>query len=483
MAAGKMVTSTVEATNPRTGVVDYRVDAADNETVRAIAQRLRQNQVNWVADGQRRVAAMHAWADALEARSAEMIDALVADTGRRMLSFVEAGTMVERIRYWAGRFPGVMEQATGEGRSVSVANVNYRHQLVPYSLVGVISPWNFPLTLSLVDTIPALCAGAAVLLKPSEVTPRFAAVLKASIDDVEELAKVFDVIVGGGETGQSLIDAVDMVCFTGSVTTGRKVAVRAAENFIPACLELGGKDPAIVLEDADVGAAADAILRSAAGGCGQACMSVERIYVHEARFDEFRDALVERAAAQTFNTPDLKQGSMPPFIDQRQAGKVEAQLNDAIERGAVLHSGGPPERIDGGYWMAPTVLSNVSDDMLLMRDETFGPMLPLIPFSSDAEGLAMANASDYGLSGCVFGEQEHALAVGAGLDVGAVGINDASMTALIHDVEKQSFRYSGLGPSRMGDMGFLRFFRRKALLIQNDPPAPMSVLDESGIPG
>lgn len=471
----------IEAINPRSGEIDYRVEATPPEAVARRARELRDAQTAWAADASARVRILNQWAGRLEAASGAIAEALTDDTGRRLLSYIEVNGMAQRIRYWTERFPALLDTGEG-GRSRSAANVNYRHQLVPYTLVGVISPWNFPMTLSLVDAIPALCAGCAVLLKPSEVTPRFAQVLRETISGDPDLAAVFDIVIGAAETGTAVIDNVDMVCFTGSVATGRKVAVQAAQNFIPACLELGGKDPAIVLEDADVERAADAILRSAAGSCGQACMSIERIYVHESRFDELRDALVARAGTVDFNTPDIHRGSLPPFIDQRQAAKVAQQLEEALARGATLHSGGAPRNIDGGWWMAPTVVTDVSSDMLLMREETFGPVLPIIPFSSDTEALLLANDSDYGLSGSVFGEQDHALAVAAELEVGAVGINDASMTALIHDVEKQSFNLSGMGPSRMGDMGLMRFFRRKAMMIQNDPPATLAVLDEAGLP-
>jgi acyl-CoA reductase-like NAD-dependent aldehyde dehydrogenase len=471
----------IEATNPRTGLIDFRAPAADRDAVHAVAEQLRSAQPAWSADVSGRINAMLAWADALEAHAPALARALTADTGRRLLSHFEVTGMAQRIRYWVERFPELLAPAE-EKRSNSAANVSYRHQKIPYALVGVISPWNFPLTLSLVDTIPALCAGSAVLIKPSEVTPRFAAELKGTIEAAGTLATALDILVGDGNTGAALIDNVDMICFTGSVGTGRKVAVQAAKNFIPACLELGGKDPAIVLADADLEAAADALMRSAAGSCGQACMSIERIYVDQRVFEPLREQLITIAAGLAFNTPDIHRGALYPFIDQRQANKVREQLEDALAKGAVLHCGGPPECIGGGYWMRPTVLTGIRDDMLLMHEETFGPLLPLIPFGSEEEALAMANSGDFGLSGSVFGEPEHALHMAEQLNVGAVGINDASMTALIHDIEKQSFGYSGLGPSRMGDAGLLRFLRTKALMIQHDRPAPLAALDEAGLP-
>lgn len=473
--------TTLEAINPRSGAVDYHVDAASPQDVADVATRLRAGQKAWAESIDHRMSALQAWATALTERREAMGTALCDDTGRRLMSYLEVDLMVGRIHYWVERAPALLAPEE-EKSSATANNVAYRHQGVPYSLVGVISPWNFPLTLSLADTIPALCAGCAVLLKPSEITPRFVEILNDSIAAVPELAAVFHAVVGSAETGGALIDNVDMLCFTGSVATGRKVAVQAAENFIPACLELGGKDPGVVLADADLDAAADALLRSAAGSCGQACMSIERIYAHDSIFDALLALLVEKANGFEFNAGDIHSGVMPPFIDQRQAGKVAEQLEDALARGATLHFGGAPEHIDGGYWMRPTVLTDISDDMLLMREETFGPILPLQPFASDEEAVALANSGDYGLSASVFGEEAHALEVAAQIRAGAVGINDASMTALIHDIEKQSFGMSGMGPSRMGDEGLLRFMRTRALMIQRDRPVPLTIMDESAMP-
>ena len=474
--------STLKINNPRTGVADYEITPASAEQVAAIATRLQAAQQAWAADLDLRLNALASWADAMEAARLELAEAVTNDTGRRSVSFLEVDGMVRRIRYWLERAPALLAPPE-EARSETAANVAYRLQGVPVGLVGVISPWNFPLTLSLVDAIPALFAGCAVLLKPSEVTPRFAPVLQRTVDAVPELSRVFQVVVGDGGTGAALVDNVDMVCFTGSVATGRKVAVRAAENFIPNCLELGGKDPAIVLQDADLDAAADAVLRSTAGSNGQACMSVERVFAHRSVFDDFVQKLRERAEALTFNGPDIRCGQLPPYIFDQQAGKVAEQLQDALDKGATLHCGGMPEQVDGGgYWQRPTLLTGISNDMLLMQEETFGPLIPVIPFDTDKEALALANDSEFGLSGAVFGEEAHAIAVANGLEVGAVGINDASMTALIHDVQKQSFKYSGMGPSRMGNEGLLRFLKTRAIMIQRDKPASMMVFDESLMP-
>ncbi|QFU75555.1 aldehyde dehydrogenase family protein [Halioglobus maricola] len=471
----------IDARNPRTGALDYQFTATSADEVSAIAARLALGQASWAADLDSRLAALEAWAVSMETHREELFAAVTADTGRRSVSALEVDGMVRRIRYWIEQAPALLAPPP-EARSGNAANVGYLLQGVPVGLVGVISPWNFPLTLSLVDAIPALAAGCAVLLKPSEITSRFAPVLQKTIDAVPELAAVFHVVVGAGETGGAVVDNVDMLCFTGSVGTGRKVAVRCAENFIPTCLELGGKDPAIVLADADLDIAADAILRSAAGSNGQACMSLERVFVHASVCDSFVAKICERAQALQFNGPDIHSGQLPPYIFGLQADKVAAQLQDALDKGAVMHCGGMPEDVGGGAWQRPTVLTNISTDMLLMHEETFGPLIPILPFDSDEQAVAMANDSQFGLSGSVFGNEDHAITVASQLQVGAVGINDASMTALIHDVEKQSFKHSGMGPSRMGDQGLLRFLKTRAIMIQRDKPATMAVFDESLMP-
>ncbi len=474
--------TTLNVRNPRTGEFDYQIKALSPAAVAATAKSLKLGQTAWASDLEMRMDAMSRWADAMEQLRDELAEAVIADTGRRSVSLLEADGMVRRVRYWLERTPTLLA-GNDERRSHTAENVAYRLQGVPVGLVGVISPWNFPLTLSLVDAIPALFAGCAALIKPSEVTPRFAPVLQRSIDQVPELAAVFKIIVGDGATGAALVDHVDMICFTGSVDTGRKVAVRAAENFIPACLELGGKDPAIILADADLDAAADAVLRSAVGSNGQACMSVERVYVHSSLFEQFIQKLKSQAEALTFNGPDIHAGQLPPYIFARQAEKVAQQLQDALDKGATLHTGGMPEQVDGGgWWQRPTLLSNINNDMQLMQEETFGPLIPVMSFDSDSEAVALANDSEFGLSGCVFGDEAHALAVAEQLEVGAVGINDASMTALIHDVEKQSFKYSGMGASRMGDEGLKRFLKTRAIMIQRNKPASMMVFDESLMP-
>ena len=274
----------------------------------------------------------------------------------------------------------------------------------PYGLVGVVSPWNFPLLLGMIDAIPALVAGCAVLVKPSEVTPRFAVPLSEVIAATPGLAEVLHLLPGDGDTGQALIDQADCVCFTGSVATGRKVALQAASRLIPAFLELGGKDPLIVLAGADLEAATDAALRGSVLATGQACQSIERIYVQRDIHDAFLSRLVEKAAAARLNWPDIASGEIGPLIFARQADILAAQIADAEARGARVLTGGQIEHHGGGLWLRPTVLADVTHEMAVMREETLGPILPVMAFDTEDEAVEMANFGEYGLSAAVFAE-------------------------------------------------------------------------------
>lgn len=467
-------------TDPRSGRISGRLHAADTATVQDVAARLRGAQPGWQKGGLgARIQSLVRWREELNRRRETIAGALSADTGRRLLCHLEILRTIELIDHWIERAPHVLA-GSGTGRSRMEPSVTWRHVTVPYPLVGVISPWNFPLTLAVLDAIPALLAGSAVLLKPSEVTPRFVQPLRESIGAVESLNPVFDVIVGDAGTGADLVDAVDAICFTGSVVTGRKVAVQAARNFIPAFLELGGKDPVIVTATADLDNAARAIARSAFGATGQACQSLERAYVAREVFDDFLDRLVTTADGVRLNHRRIDRGHLGPLILPYQARRIQRQLDDARARGARVHCGGRIEEYGGGKWCRPTVLTHVDRDMLVMREETFGPVIAVMPTESSQKAIKRANDSDYGLSGAVFaGSANEAETLAVQLEVGAVSINDAGLTTMVNDVEKHSFKLSGMGGSRMGDSGMRRFLRKRALLFQTAPAASIDALREN----
>jgi acyl-CoA reductase-like NAD-dependent aldehyde dehydrogenase len=274
---------------------------------------------------------------------------------------------------------------------------------------------------------------------------------------------------------------VDYIAFTGSVATGRKVGEAAARAFIPASLELGGKDPFIVLASADPEAAARTALRASVVNTGQACQSIERIYVAREIAEPFIATLVREAAAVQLNYPDINRGDIGPFIFARQAEIVQAHIDQAVAAGAQVMTGGQVETLGGGKYLRPTVLIEVTPDMAVMAQESFGPVLPVTVFGSVDEAVALANDSEFGLSGAVFaGSLEEAEAVGRRLNVGGVSLNDGSLTAIVWETEKSSFGLSGMGPSRMGDSGLLRFFRRQAIIRQRGTPLPLAAYGEGG---
>jgi len=469
----------MEIRNPRTGAYDYSLDIDSPEIITIKVNGLRQAQIKWQNEGvEYRVGILRKWLESFKKYAPEIAEQLNLDTARKRISKIEVDGIIGLMQAWAYRAPQLL-QPPQQRASMTTPSVDVVQQWIPYPLVGVISPWNFPLLLALIDTIPALLAGAAVILKPSEVTPRFMDPLEKSIKEVPELFAVLELARGGAETGKAVVQSVDAVCFTGSVPTGRSIGAACAERFISAFFELGGKDPAIVLKDADLELATDAILRSCVGATGQACQSLERIYVDHTIFDTFVKLITEKAKAVTLTTDETK-GQLGPIIFQAQGEKIQEQINQAITNGAQLHCGGKIENIKGGLWCRPTVLTKVTHKMKVMTEETFGPVIPIMSFKTEEEALALANDSIYGLSASVFSKDiEHAKKIATKIEAGAISINDGSLTNKVYDAEKNSFKQSGINGSRMGDAGFFRFFRKKALLIQNSQPDTMENFEES----
>jgi acyl-CoA reductase-like NAD-dependent aldehyde dehydrogenase len=471
----------ISARNTRTGRIDWTGTAADADEIASVAVRLRAAQPAWEARGAAaRLHVLRSFGQALVRHAGPIGEALEADTGRRRIARLEIDSVVGSIEGWARVIANDAPPDWVQGRGMP--SVRHSAAWKAYPVVGVISPWNFPLLLGMIDAVPALLAGCAVVVKPSEVTPRFIAPVVEALNEVPELAAVFAVVVGAGPTGQALVDAADCVCFTGSVATGRKVAVQAAGRLIPAYLELGGKDPLIVLEGADLDRATDAALRGSVLSTGQACQSIERIYVHRAAHSAFLQRLVEKAEAARLNWPDITAGEIGPIIFDRQADILAGQIADAVACGGRVLTGGEIETHGGGRWLRPTVIADATHDMAVMREETFGPILPVMAFDTIDEAVALANDGEYGLSGAVFaGTLEEAEAVGRRLEAGAISLNDAALTSIFYEAAKQGFKASGLGPSRMGEDGYRRFLRRQALIANTAAPLPLAAFSEEGL--
>lgn len=435
--------------------------------IREVVARLRDVAPAWEARPvAERAELLARWADVVRERRTELRDALARDTGRVELSDMEIDAVlasVERCSRWASDILGAPVARRSSDPGVTITDAS-----VPMGVVGVISPWNFPLQLALIDAVPALLMGCPVVVKPTEVCPQFVVPLAETVAAVPELAEVLVLVEGGPEVGQEIVASVDVVCFTGSVATGRKVAVAAADAFVPAFLELGGKDAAVVLEGADLEVAVEAVLWGGTANTGQSCMSVERVYVEAPVFEEFAERLATAAARIGLVGVD-EDGQVGPFIDPRQAEVVRGQVEEAVADGARILTGGTVEVHDGRPFLRPTVLTGVHHGMRVMTEETFGPVLPVMAVADADEAVELANATAYGLSGAVFGPHERALDVASRLEAGGISVNDVLLTGLVPEGEKQAFKLSGMGPSRMGPASLRRFRRQRVVLTRTEP--------------
>ncbi|MCC6172223.1 MAG: aldehyde dehydrogenase family protein [Gammaproteobacteria bacterium] len=471
-----MTSTRMNARNPLTGIEDYSFEISSCEAVRAACEAVRAAQPAWAALGvEGRAAALRALGAAFEARAAELYAALSADTGRHRIAKIEAGAVQGMITLTLANAATVL--APEPDRPSVVPGIVGRRQLVPYPLVGVIAPWNFPVVLSMIDAIPALMAGCGVVLKPSEVTPRYVEPLRRIFDAVPAVAPVFRIVTGPGSTGADLVDHADAIVCTGSVRTGRIVAEHAARRFIPAFLELGGNDAVIVTRSADLERAATAVLRASILASGQACQSLERVYVDRAVYAPFMERLLAKARSVRTTAED-PHGQIGPFIMARQAGIVRDHIEDAVAKGAKIELGGRIiER--GGVWCEVTVLSGVSHRMKVMTEETFGPVIPVMPYDTIEEAIRLANEGDYGLSANVIaGSEAEAGAIAERLDAGFVGINEISMSSFVLDFEWEPSRFSGLGRARMGPSGIARYLRIKAVVTSRNPPGDVSTMGD-----
>ncbi len=468
----------MKARNPRTGEEDYEFTSSTREEIANEAERLRAAQQKWEALGpEGRAAVLLTFAEAVDAAAPKIAAALTTDTGRGAVSWIEVEGLSRNLRRWAERGPALIEGLEREPKPSATPGFEISAEYSAYPLFGAIAPWNFPVILSHIDAVPALMAGCAALVKPSEVTPRFAEPMRAVLAQVPELPLAY--VMGGPEVGQALIEEVDYVCFTGSTATGRKVAEAAARQLIPANLELGGKDPMIVTANADPDWAAGVALRSSIVATGQACQSIERIFVAREIAKPFLAKLAEGAKAVEITYPDAGQGHLGPFIFPAQAGKVQEQIDDAVAKGARVLAGGQIEELGGGKFLRPTVLADVTPDMAVMREETFGPVLPVTVFEDLVTAIAMANDTEYGLSAAVLaGSLEEAADIGSQLEAGAISLQDGALTSMVSDATNHSRKASGLGPSRMGDEGLLRFLRRKAMIRQTGQALPIDAYRE-----
>jgi succinate-semialdehyde dehydrogenase/glutarate-semialdehyde dehydrogenase len=335
-------------------------------------------------------------------------------------------------------------------------------------VIGVISPWNYPLMLSAAILLPALVTGNAVLLKPSEFTPTSGALLGELFDEAGVPAGILTVIQGDGSTGAALCDApLDKIFFTGSVGTGRKVAVMCAERLIPCALELGGSDAAIVLADADVRHAASGIAWGRFSNAGQTCVAPKRVFVEAGAYDGFVAALSDAVRALRVGAGAGADHDVGPMIRREAVETLSAQRDDAIARGATVVTGpvsGQPHGAmpSGGCFFPPTVLLDVPPDARVMREETFGPLLPVVKVEDADEAISLANGTDFGLAASIWSRNTaRAARLAERLEAGSVTINDVIIAAGMAEVPHGGVKQSGVGHTH-GRAGLEECVRTKA---------------------
>jgi betaine-aldehyde dehydrogenase len=456
----------IEVLNPANGETIATITADTPEQVAATVARVRANQADWEAMG---IEGRYHWLgklrDWLLDNSERVADTMQAETGKvRADTAIESIYLTDLINFYGTKASKFLAEEDVRPHSPLMASKKLSVLYRPYPVVGVISPWNFPLALALGDAIPALQAGAAVVVKPSEFTPLgLAEIVKAWKEEIGG-PDVFDCVHGTGETGGALVDEVDFIQFTGSDRTGRRVMARAAETLTPVSLELGGKDPMIVLSDADLDRAANAATWGGMYNSGQVCLSVERIYVEEPVYDEFVSKLVKEVGGlrqgADGKTPEKDVGAM---TSPNQAAIVEDHVNDALANGASALVGG--KRVAGpGDYFEPTVLVDVDHSMKVMRDETFGPVVGVMKVRDSDEALRLANDTRYGLAGSVFGEKERAEKVARRIDAGAVNVNDVIVNYVAMDVPMGGWKQSGIG-FRHGEYGIKKYCRPGSVVV------------------
>ena len=459
----------IEVENPATGQTVASVPDMGAESIAEMARRARAAQPEWEAlgfEGRGRILLRgQKW---LMHNSRQFIATIISETGKTFedASLAEISYGGNAFGFWARNAPKYLADERVKSSQLLVKGKKLILRYRPLGLIGVIGPWNYPFTNSFGDCIPALAAGNSVILKPSEITPLTSMLMAEGLRECGLPEHVLQIATGRGETGAALVEQVDMIMFTGSTATGRKVAQAAAGRLIPASLELGGKDPMIVLSDADLERAANFATYYSMQNAGQTCISIERAYVEAPVYDEFVAKVSEKVRALRVGAPQgpgsVEVGAItfPP-----QLKTIEDHVADAVQKGAHVLAGGHAPQTERGRFYEPTVLVDVDHTMKIMTEETFGPTLPIMKVADSEEAVRLANDSPYGLGASVFTrDTRRGEAIARRLEVGAANVNDAMINYTALELPMGGAKASGLG-SRHGPGGIRKYCSQQALVI------------------
>jgi acyl-CoA reductase-like NAD-dependent aldehyde dehydrogenase len=455
--------------NPATGQTVGTVPDLGADAVTEMAVRARAAQPGWEAygfEGRGRILLRaQKW---LMDNSAQVVETIISETGKTFedATFAEISYAGNAFGFWAKHAPEYLADENVKSGQLLVKGKKLILRHRPLGLIGVIGPWNYPLTNSFGDCIPALAAGNSVILKPSEITPLTSLLMAEGLRECGLPDDVFQVATGRGGTGATLIEHVDMIMFTGSTKTGRKVAEAAARRLIPVSLELGGKDHMIVLSDADLERAANFATYYSMQNAGQTCISIERVYVEEPVYDEFVAKVSDKVRSLRVGAPQgpgsVEVGAIT-FPPQMQT--IEDHVADAVDKGAHVLAGGQPSSQGGGRFYEPTVLVDVDHTMKIMTEETFGPTLPIMKVADADEAVRLANDSPYGLASSVFTrDTERGEQVARRIEAGATTVNDAMINYAALELPMGGAKASGLG-SRHGAGGIRKYTSQQAIVV------------------
>ena len=433
--------STIPAIDPRTGETNAQIPVSPLDAVAASAEFARSAQEGWFElDLERRKDAVHALHQGFLSQAAAIAEALQMDCGRPAGEAWTAEIVAnhELFGWWLGNIDDLLTATPVDLNPINYPGKSGRVRLDPKGVIGLITPWNLPVAIPLRTIIPAVLAGNAVLWKPSEHTPSVSAILR-DLFDTHLPEGLIQMITGAGEQGAAVVSSgVDTVFFTGSVATGRKVQVQAAEHGISCALELGGKDAAIVMADANLDRAAHGITWAAFGFAGQNCAAVERCYVHASVIDDFVAKVRE-------NTEKLREGiDVGPLVTEAQLNTVKRHVADASEKGATLVCGGSAS--GNGFYHSPTVLTDVTPDALVMTEETFGPVLPISSFENVDDLAGLVNSTAYGLTTSIWTKDtDFGQGIAEQFDCGVVTINNHSFSGALASAAWSGTKDTGHG--------------------------------------
>ncbi len=463
----------ITSVNPATGEVLRELECAGEGDVEAAVARAHAAQPAWAELGlRRRIGILREFQGRLYAKKSEIAAAITREVGKPL---VEALTTEVLVVLDAARF--LIDNAWGLLRDEPVPHGNLVTKLKsgwlvrePHGVIGIISPWNYPFSIPATETLAALVAGNAVVLKPSELTPLVALELAELLHAAGVPEHVFQVVIGEGPAGAALLRSpIDKLVFTGSVGTGKRIAAAAAERLLPVVLELGGKDPMLVLDDADVDVASSAAVWGAFVNAGQACLSVERCYVHRSLYESFAKACAEKTRQLRVGNGMDAHTDVGPMIEERQVRIVESHVEDAKAHGARVLAGGIRLPELGVNFYAPTVLAGVTQNMRIMREETFGPVLPVMACGDDDEAVRLANDSEYGLAASVWTrDRKRGDRLARRIHAGTVMVNDVISCFGISEAPHGGVKASGVGRTH-GRFGLDEMVRVKYLDMDRVP--------------